>query len=145
MKASARLLQQINQSFLCTVQFSSFSSSPARVFVLWWWIFYCFPSAVLKPSHKWISIVSIALDYHCIVCQVAECLSKKDFYMKIRELGMKGRSAKIFGKFVLCLRGITPLGKFMEMHPNLLCWTFIYPAISYFKNEQKYAIYLELK
>lgn len=53
--------------------------------------------------------------------------------MKIRELGIKAGMQKYPAHFGLCLKGISPLGKFMEIQPILLCWTFIYVAISFWK------------
>lgn len=72
-------------------------------------------------GHNGISTVSIALDQHFIVCQVTECLSKNTFMWKIQELGIKGGMQKYPANVGLCLKGITPLGKFMEIQPILLC------------------------
>lgn len=92
-----------------------------------WLLFECFSK--IKPEMNIHSQHYSWLAFYCLPGHWVPF--KKDFYMKIREPWWKARMQKYPANFSLCLRGITPLGKFMEMQPILLCWTFIYVAISF--------------
>lgn len=93
-----------------------------------------FPEYNSKIEPKMNVISSQRCSWPALHCLPSHWVSPNKTF--IWKSGTWGWKQQYCAKFVLCLQQISPLGKFMEMHLILLCWTFIYGAIS-FLNQNK--------